>query len=211
MEIISPLLFALAVSSDGFMAGIAYGAKRIHIPIFSSAVVALASAFAVTLSMICGKGLAAIIPEFWAARIGALILIAIGVYFLLGACREKINSLQVNGEEPLISFNIRSLGIIVQILREPSSADLDCSGEISTKEAFFLGLALALDALGAGIGVAMAGLSIVITALAVGMFKFILVNSGLYLGSIIVNPKMKTASQLIPGLILITIGLLEYI
>ncbi|NLB88892.1 MAG: sporulation membrane protein YtaF [Syntrophomonadaceae bacterium] len=211
MEIISPLLFALAVSSDGFMAGIAYGAKRIHIPVFSSAVVALASALAVTFSMICGKGLAAVIPEVWATRIGAFILIAIGIYFLLGACRDKIISLQVDEEKPLISFNIRSLGIIVQILREPSSADMDCSGEISTKEAFFLGLALALDALGAGIGVAMAGLNILLTAIAVGMLKFILVNSGLYLGAIIINPKLKITSQLIPGLILITIGLLEYI
>lgn len=211
MEIISPLLFALAVSSDGFMAGIAYGAKRIHIPIFSLAVVSLASALAVTVSMICGKGVATIIPEAWASSIGSLILIAIGIYFILGACKEKINSLPMDEEEPLISFNIRSLGIIVQILREPSSADLDSSGEISAKEAFFLGLALALDALGAGVGVAMAGFNILFTAIAVGILKFALVNSGLYLGATIINSKLKTASQIIPGLILISIGLLEYI
>lgn len=211
MEVIGPLLFALAVSADGFMAGIAYGAKKIHIPILSLVVVALASTLAVTISMICGKGLTTFIPETWSSSIGSLILIAIGIYFLLGACKEKINSLDMDEEEPLISFNIRSLGIIVQILKEPSSADFDSSGEISAKEAFFLGLALALDALGAGIGAAMAGFNILFTALAVGMLKFILVNSGLFLGTIISNSRLKTVSTVIPGIILITIGLLEYI
>ncbi len=211
MEILASVLFALAVSADGFMVGIAYGMKRIHIPVLSLIVIALASSLAVTISMICGKGLATLIPEAWTSTIGSLILIVIGVYFLLGAFKGKIESLATDEEKPLVSLNIRSLGIIVQILKEPASADFDSSGVISTKEAFFLGLALALDALGAGIGLAMSGFNILLTALTVGMLKFILVNSGLFLGSVMTNSRLKMVSTLIPGLIFIAIGLLKYI
>ncbi|HZJ84548.1 MAG TPA: sporulation membrane protein YtaF [Syntrophomonadaceae bacterium] len=211
MGFLTPLLFALAVSADGFMVGLAYGIKRIHIPLLSLIVISLASALAVTVSMICGKGLGLILPPGWTSAIGSTIFIIIGIYFLLRAGKEKIDSLQLNETGSLISLNIRPLGIIVHILKEPSSADLDSSGIISTKEAFFLGFALALDALGAGVALAMSGFNIIFTALAVGALKFILVNSGLTLGGVMTNSKFKLVSALLPGLIFITIGILEYI
>ncbi len=211
MGILTPLLFALAVSADGFMVGLAYGVKRIRIPLLSLIVISLASALAVTVSMICGKGLGLILSPGWTSALGSTIFIIIGIYFLLRAGKEKIDSLQLNEAGSLISLNIRPLGIIVHILKEPSSADLDSSGIISTKEAFFLGFALALDALGAGVALAMSGFNIIFTALAVGALKFILVNSGLILGGVMTNTKFKLVAALLPGLIFITIGVLEYI
>lgn len=211
MGVLAPLLFALAVSIDGFMVGLAYGTRRIHIPIISLAIISIASALAVAISMLCGKGLTYLIPESWNSLIGAIILIIIGIYFLLGAGKDKIESLPANEEGSLITFSIRPLGIIVQILKEPAKADFDGSGVISTREAFFLGLALALDALGAGIALAMSGFNILLTTLAVGLLKFILVNSGLYLGKFVVNTKFKIVSALLPGLIFIILGLIEYI
>ncbi len=211
MEVFTPLLFALAVSADGFMVGLAYGIKRIHIPIFSLVVISIASAFAVTISMLCGKGLALLLPAGWTSTTAATIFIIIGIYFLLGAGKEQIKELQPDETGSLVSLNIRPLGIIVHILKEPSCADLDSSGTISTKEAFFLGFALALDALGAGVALAISGFNIVFTAMAVGTLKFVLVNSGLLLGGFVTNAKFKTASALLPGLIFIIIGVLEYI
>jgi len=205
------LLFALAVSADGFAVGVAYGINKIKIPIGSLVVIAFASAFAVTVSMMCGKGLSFIFPDSLSSRIGALILFVIGIYFLMQACKDKIKSLEVNGKQPLVTLNLNSLGIIIQILKKPSTADFDCSGEISAKEAFFLGFALALDALGAGVGVAMAGFNILLTAVSVGVLKFILVNSGIYMGSIIKNGYLKTTSSVIPGIIFIIIGIFEFI
>jgi len=202
------LLFALAVSSDGFFAGMAYGLKKIKVPLVSLLVIAMASALAVSFSMLCGRGLAAIFPPDFASRLGAVMLMLIGVCFLLSACRDRIESMDEIGEEPLFSLNIKPLGIIVNILKEPARADFDLSGEISTREAFFLGLALAMDALGAGIGVALAGFNILLTALAVGVLKFILVNCGLQLGIKIKAEGWQTFSSLIPGLIFISLGIL---
>lgn len=210
MEYLAPLLFALAVSADGFIAGLAYGVKKIRIPFLPLLVIALSSAAAVTLSMVCGTGLTALLSPRWASRIGALLLMVIGLYFLLAAFRETINNMDSSPEEPLFSFSIKTLGIIVHILKEPSTADFDSSGEISVHEAAFLGLALALDALGAGVGIAMTGLNILFTALCVGVIKFILVNSGMWFGRNFKGDRMKLASSLISGLILVVIGLMEF-
>lgn len=209
MDYLTIILFALAVSADGFAVGMAYGIGKIRIPFFSLLVISLASALAVSLSMLCGKGLAELFSPQMSSYLGAIIILGLGVYFLLTAGKEKIESLENGQEKPLLAFSIKPLGIIVQILKQPSRADFDCSGEISTSEAFFLGLALAMDALGAGIGIAMTGSNILYTAVCVGMLKFILVNSGIFLGSKINATELKAVTALVPGLVFITIGILE--
>jgi len=210
LELLAILLFALAVSGDGFMVGIAYGIKKIRIPILSLLVIAMASTLAVTASMILGKGISCFITPQWTSSIGAGIIILIGLYFLLQAARHKIFSLEHDVEDPLLSLNINSLGIIIQILKKPSTADFDSSGEISVKEAFFLGLALAMDALGAGVGLAMTGMNILLTAISVGMLKFTLVSCGLTVGSKFQNERWQGVNALLTGLILLAIGIIEY-
>ena len=209
MDYLTIALFALAVSADGFAVGMAYGIGKIRIPFFSLLVISLASALAVSLSMLCGKGLAELLSPQMSSYMGAIIILGLGVYFLLTAGKDKINSLENSQEEPLLAFSIKPLGIIVQILKQPSRADFDCSGEISTSEAFFLGLALAMDALGAGIGIAMTGSNILYTAICVGMLKFILVNSGIFLGSKINARELKAVTALVPGLVFVAIGIME--
>ena len=209
MDYLTIALFALAVSADGFAVGMAYGIGEIRIPFFSLLVISLASALAVSLSMLCGKGLTELLSPQMSSYVGAIIILGLGVYFLLTAGKDKINSLENSQEEPLLAFSIKPLGIIVQILKQPSRADFDCSGEISTSEAFFLGLALAMDALGAGIGIAMTGSNILYTAICVGMLKFILVNSGIFLGSKINARELKAVTALVPGLVFVAIGIME--
>ncbi len=211
LELLTAVLFGLAVSADGFAAGVAYGVKRIKIPLLSLLVIALASALAVCFSMLCGQGLATLLPAGWAGKIGALLIAGIGCYFLLQAACEKINGVEGEEDQPILSLSIKPLGIIIQILREPAWADFDKSGVISAREAFFLGLALALDALGAGIGMAMTGMNIFYTVLAVGVLKFILVNLGLFIGAYFSHGLIKSLSAIIPGLIFIIIGISEFI
>lgn len=211
MEFLVVVMFALAVSADGFVVGLSYGLNKIRIPVLSLVVIAFASCLAVTASMLLGQGLMIYLQPRGAANIGALVLIAVGVYFLLNAFRESIRRLEIDDEEPFISFSIRFLGIIVQILKEPARADFDASGEISTSEAFFLGLALALDALGAGVGLAMTGINIFYTAVAVGVVKFMVVSLGIILGHRVVSQRWQGISSWIPGVVLVCIGIMEIV
>ena len=211
MELLSIILFALAVSSDGFIVGMTYGVRKIRMPISSLLIICIASASAVTVAMLLGKGLTCLLSPSAAAHLGAITIIAIGVFFLLQSLRQKLGNVEVDGEDPILSLNVKPLGIIIQILKEPSSADFDRSGEIGLREAFFLGLALAMDAFGAGIGIAMAGYNILFTAISVGMLKFILVSSGLILGKKVENERWQYLSSVLTGLILMILGISELI
>ena len=57
MEFIVMVMFAVAISADGFMVGLSYGLNKIRIPLTSLLVIALASCIAVTTSMLVGQGL----------------------------------------------------------------------------------------------------------------------------------------------------------
>ncbi len=204
-------LFALAVSSDGFVVGLAYGIRKIKIPLLSLLVICVASAGSVTLAMLLGRGLSTLLQPEMASRVGALTIIAIGLFFLMQLVRDRIGAIEENGDYPLLSFKIKPLGVIIQILKEPSTADFDRSGEIGIREAFFLGLALAMDAFGAGIGISLAGYNILFTALSVGVLKFLLVSGGLILGRKVTSDCWEKMSSGLTVLILLTIGILELI
>lgn len=205
------IVFALAVSADGFIAGLAYGIKKIRIPFISLLVIAAASAMAVSISMLLGQGIAAVLPSGSADKLGALLLVIMGVFFLLKAIGDQIDHLPANEEEPLLTLKLKSLGIVIQILKEPIAADFDASGELSNKEALFLGSALAIDAMGAGIGIAMAGYNILFTALTVGMLKFILVNIGIEFGKRMKNGVVRNIASFVPGLSFLIIGIMEFL
>ena len=211
MEYLAILLFALAVSNDGLVAGMSYGINKIKLPVVPLLIISSASGLAVSVSMLLGKGMAVIIPAGIAGRVGALFIILVALYFLMQACRSRLETLAVGKEEPILAFNIKPMGVIVQILKEPSKADIDSSWEISLREAFFLGLALAMDALGAGIGVAMAGFNILYTALAVAVLKFILINTGIILGKAVKTEAFKKIFVWVPGIILLSIGIIEIV
>ena len=89
----------------------------------------------------------------------------------------------------------------------PDKADLDQSGSISAGEAFLLGLALALDAFGAGIGASMLGyspaLTAVLTACMSGFFLFFGMKLGIFLSQ---QEKLQRLTFL-PPVILIAIGI----
>jgi putative sporulation protein YtaF len=207
VELLAVFMFALAVSTDGFMVGVAYGVRKIKMPVLSMMIIFMASFTAVTISMIFGKGLTYICNPIVASHLGAAILIIIGTYYLVQAGWKKFYSREVDNGVPLVSLNLKSLGVVVQILKEPSSADFDCSGEIGSREALFLGSALAVDAFGAGIGLAMTGHNVLITAASVGLLRFILINIGLTVGKLMENERLQNISPIIAGLILVSLGI----
>ncbi|MGE5397309.1 MAG: sporulation membrane protein YtaF [Chitinophagales bacterium] len=206
MYLFVSLLLALAVSADGFGVGVAYGLKKIKIPILSILVICLASMLAIGASMVVGKGIALYFSPKLASVVGALALFFVGIWFLSDLWRDSDDK-----RTEITSIRIRPLGVIIQILREPARADFDSSGVISYSEAFFLGAALAVDALGAGLGAAMAGYNLLATIAAVGCCKFLVLNLGLRLGERLQRGFLKKYSPVIAGLILCLLGIAELV
>ena len=211
MELLPVFILALAISLDGFIAGMTYGLKGIKINLLAIGIISISSGIMVLVSMLCGSFLTNLIPGIWATKIGGLLLILIGCWLLYQSLQEVLltNDHEDDSQRELFSFKIDSLGLIINILQEPVKADFDSSGTISKREALVLGAALALDAFGAGIGAAMAGYNILLTAILVISFKFILLKSGVYLGTNTTADYCNTNLKLTPGFILIILGLIK--
>lgn len=162
-DLITPLLLALAVSFDSLFAGMTYGLRRIRLAISAYLIIAAVSGVLMLAAVAAGKALGARLPSSTAAALGALTLLGLGVWHLAGAWRS--NLLQNAGDTPdapLARFRVPSLGIVVEILRDPSQADLDHSGRIDCREAGALGLALGLDAFAAGLGAGFSGMGMAV-------------------------------------------------
>ncbi len=211
MGFLSALLFAFAVSLDGFGVGISYGVRRIRIPFFSLLIICLSSAIAITLSMLFGGVISRFFDPIVGQRIGAVIILLVGIYLVFQALHSTYSSRSKETKETKrIKLEIFQIGIVIEILRRPVTADIDKSGTISALEALLLGFALAMDALGAGFGAAVAGFKVWLTPLLVAGCKLLMVSSGLALGRNLGAFKLGKSIHIVPGLILILIGLFNF-
>lgn len=109
----------------------------------------------------------------------------------------------------VFSLELRHLGVVVQILRTPSSADMDASGSISSVEAMILGIALSLDAFGAGLGAALLGFNPVWTSLMIALFSGTFLLFGMKTGLKFSGNYWMKHAGLLPALLLITMGIMK--
>lgn len=229
LPFLSLILLALAVSLDGFGVGASYGIRKIKIPLVSVIIIALMSGVVMYASMYIGVWLAACFSPNLATMLGAIILIAIGIWAIWQMLRHKeddgqaednvpggsdLERLPISGENAsiqrkLLSIEVKRLGLVIEILRTPSVADVDRSGVISPSEAALLGLALSLDAFGAGIGAALMGFSPIWTALVICISSGCFIYAGLRVGFKVSHLPWVRRFSFLPGCMLILIGLLK--
>jgi putative Mn2+ efflux pump MntP len=253
--VLAVVLFAIAVSVDGFLVGIAQGMRGIKVPVATLIVINVVSGVVVFLSLSTGDYVANRLGLQAAKVIGSGILIILGTVMLkpLSGSRRRnsvscnmsgtdINKRDVTGAfettetspssslntsntgsntgesmgesaavdmiatETVISKIIKTLTMIPKLLAEPVTADLDLSGTLTIDEGFFLGLALAIDALGVGFGAGMAGMSSNLTPVVAGITQGIFVSLGLILGRKMRKTVPSYILEKAPGGILILLG-----
>ncbi len=93
------------------------------------------------------------------------------------------------------------------ILNDAKEADLDRSGEIGNKEAFYLALSLSFDAFAVGIGAALMDLDWVLCSLAVGIGAAGSLILGLLLGCKMGGRVGYDKLKILPGMLLIAVGI----
>lgn len=202
------LLLAFAVSIDSFSVGFTYGLRNMKIPVKSIAIIAACSAMILMSAMMIGQILESFFTPELAEKLGGGVLIIIGGWILYQFFRPDKND-SLHHEKTIFNFEIESLGIVINILRKPMSADFDRSGTINGIEAIMLGLALSLDAFGAGIGAAMLGYSPGYLAMAAAVMSTLFVYSGMKIGSYFSAFGWMQRFSVIPGILLIIIGVLK--
>lgn len=179
-------------------------------PLKSISIIACCSAVTLLFAMSVGTILMNFLSPAFAEKVGGGILIILGMwvlyqFFKAGTAEESITV----DERILFNLEIKSLGVVINILRKPTEADFDRSGSINGLEAFFLGIALSLDAFGAGIGAALLGYSPGIMAVSVAVMSSLFVITGIKLGRIFSTVSWISKFSILPGVLLIVIGIIK--
>lgn len=202
MPLLSMLFLGMAVSFDGFGAGFAYGLRKVHIPLYSILIICLSSSLSMYLSMEVGSRVAGLFSTQVSSSLGGFMLIGVGLIIVNQSFGSKIFPRQA--KEPSGS---KGLSMFSGVLRHPETADFDSSGVITGKEAMVLGIALAMDAFGAGFGAAMMGFHPIYTAVAIGLSKLFLLTSGIVLGRRFARNVASEKAAVFAGLVLVFLGI----
>lgn len=204
MPFVSILTLGLAVSFDGFGVGFAYGLRRVHIPPLSIMIICLSSALSVFLSMKAGSIMASMFSPQVGSILGGGMLMGVGVIIIRQSLRGSVSE---SKREAKSCQKNKGLSYLSGMLCEPALADFDGSGTITGKEAMVLGVALALDAFGAGFGAAMMGFVPLTTSITVGLTKLILISGGLMLGRRYSQNVSGERAAVFSGLVLMVLGI----
>ncbi len=210
--------FILAISSsiDSLGIGITYGIKNTKITIFAKIILFITSLFFASISINIGNFIGKFLPSVACNILSFLILFLMGLWIILQAFNSSPKYKDVpefNKTKKIHKFFIKSLGITIQIIRNPINSDLDNSNKIEAKEALYLGLALSLDSLCIGIGSGVIGTYSFTFPLFVAIFQFIFLSIGLIFGKKINNISNVPDNiwSIISGLLLIFISISKLI
>jgi putative sporulation protein YtaF len=225
----SLVLLAFALSLDGFGVGVTYGLRKIRIPLLSIFIISACSGIIIYLSMQIGVWIAQYVSPDYSKWIGAIILIGIGSWALIQLFMSKSSredndhsrtdhipaatieaDAQAGVKKTVFLFEIKVFGLVIQILKTPSVADVDRSGSISASEAALLGVALSLDAFGAGLGAALLGFSPLWTCISIAIASGTFLYLGPRVGFMFAGMRWIRKLSIIPGIMLIIMGILRF-
>ncbi len=210
--------FILAISSsiDSLGLGITYGIKNTKITIFAKIILFFTSLLFSSISISIGN----LINNFFSSVVcnilSFLILFLMGVWIIVQAFNTSSKQKDISRaskNKKIYKFFIKSLGITIQIIKNPVNSDLDNSKKIEAREALYLSLALSLDSLCIGIGNSVMGNTSFIFPLLVATFQFIFLSIGLLFGKKInrVTNIPDNIWSIISGFLLIFISILKLI
>ena len=204
------ILLAVAVSIDGFVAGVAYGLRHIRMPLISLVIVGVVTTILTGIAMFCAYVLGQFIDTDIAIISGSLLLILLGTWSLFQQYLTKdIPSYELNGEPTIRRLTFSVGRLVVSIVAKPETADFDHLGYISSLEAIFLGIAVGLDAMVGTFAAALMGVLPYYTPLAVGLIHMGCIALGCYASCSFVPENIKKQFPYLPGVLLIFLGLIR--
>ncbi len=207
--IFSLIVLATSLSLDALGVGLVYGLKKVRIPLLSKLVICFFSIVYAGLAIIIGRVFSYILPPIFAKILGISILCLMGIWIIVQALLK--DAAEKSAEPTLWKIAIKSLGITIQVIRNPMEFDIDKSGAIDTPESLLLGLALSVDAIGVGFGSALTGFYSSTIPLAIGVFQLIFLYLGTFIGQKVtllqqINQKILS---LLPGVLLIFLAFIR--
>ncbi len=213
------IILSLALSLDSLMAGFSYGVKKVVIPPLSCLIFAACTYLYTGAAILLGGRLAPMLPKWAGSLAGMSVLLCMGLWSIKNALTSNDSEAEEPdpipaskpGEQKARSFTLKSLGLTISIIRDPSLCDFDDSKRISVREALFLSFALCADSLTAGLGSAMLGISSPLVPLFVATLSSAFLLFGKRCGRMLAGKRTGLFFRLLPGALLILAGVLKLV
>ena len=209
------LFLAISSSIDSFGIGITYGIRNTKISNSAKLILFVISFIVSFFAVYFGDFLKDLLPDNIANYIGCCLLIFLGGFVCFQSFKKDTKNPvcdEVFAEPKIYRFFIKFLGITIQIIKDPSSSDLDKSNLIDGKEALFLGVALSFDSFAIGISSGILGIHSILFPLVVSAFQLLFISLGNLLGSTLnrFSKFPQSIWSIISGILLILIGIVKF-
>ena len=211
LHLLSILLLAISSSLDNLGTGVSYGLRNICIPLSLNLFIAISNSSGTLLSMLFSKFISGVLRPNTAGFLGALMLIAIGIWIFIAGLRKKApeTTLAHSPAEETTAHKKTFLPRLSAVLDDPYSAGIFCSGKVRIKEGDILAAALTLSNISTGIGAGLIGFHPGLTTAAVFICSILAVSVGLKIGRYSSAIMIKGIAEKASGLLLIFIGFFE--
>lgn len=183
-------ILSLTMSADDFSVGVAYGLFKIKIPLKKLIIIVLGSATSTWGVMLIGKFIVKSMPDYITDWASAIILFGVGCKMLYNGWKQKNDPIEFVKEHPIDGINTKSVSIL---------------------ETYIVGLGLGVDDFAQALGLAVAGFPIVLTVILLEVSELIAILSGNYLAFKGFSKKVNGRLSIIPGIVLLLIGLYQII
>ncbi|MFT8349750.1 sporulation membrane protein YtaF [Clostridium saccharoperbutylacetonicum] len=201
------LLLVSSLCIDSFVASIAYGTSKIHIPHISKIIINLVCTITLACSLLIGSILKSFLPSNLPVILGFFLLMLLGIYRLFESIFKSYISKYSRSDKPL-TFKIFDFKFILQVYADEIKADFDNSKSLNIKESFYLGLALSLDSLAVGIGSSLCNVNYFEVLILCFIIGLISVSFGSFLGKKFAQ-KLNLNLSWLSGALLILLAILR--
>lgn len=211
-------MVCIGANLDNLGVGIAYGLAKNSIPSSANLLIALLSGGLTYLAMVFGSFVGLFLPTQIANDVGAVILIAVGIWvgweaLIARVARQLYRRLKrsILAWRSTTSVRLKSIQRVAVSSPAPHLKSQQCDPfeRLSLKETLILGISLALNAMAGGFGASLAGFNAIAISIGVGVFSYLTIAIGQGLSTSLLSKWLGTFSQQLAGLLLMAIGVYE--
>lgn len=186
MHMLSVLLLAISANLDNLLIGLSLGVRKVRLPFASNLMISGIVLAGTAVSMLCGDVIEGFLPARAAEWLGSGILMLFGVVCLTGYFVRQRKSAP-----------------------RPQTGDTRQEKRLDVRSALTVGLALALNNMGLGVGASIAGLGWIETSAASFVFSLTLLWLGNHLGKSRLPHPVERFAEPLSGLLIIAMAVYE--
>lgn len=189
--LLTVLLLSVAATSDSFVIGIGFGLKGVGIDFFSNLYISLTCLVGTAAAMLLGRYLERMLPVWFTKNLGSVVLLALGLWMLVTAFRHREGNLH-------------------GVCTSPECIDKDNNKTVELSESFSIGLVLALNNIGLGIGAGISGFPILLTSSLCSATSFVFIGTGCWLGKKLASGRFSRWLEFASALLVIWLGIRSF-